>query len=155
MPEKLKINVGTLGNEEAPSFYSRYNHRRKLVIVKDIFKSPEEHFQPFFEKSKLQKRIQTLSQQFSAEVPKLHSTCPQEHFEHVFFKNYGFTLRKSDIWQQFPEGLSKLQCTCSEEQFEESVFFRKNYSFHKYFRTLSTCPKEQLEEFFEENYINL
>ena len=39
--------IGTLGSEEAPSYYGNYNIGQKLVLEKIISASPEEHFQLF------------------------------------------------------------------------------------------------------------
>ena len=41
--------MGTLGSEETPSYYSKYNIRQKMLFAKLISTSPEEYFQPFFE----------------------------------------------------------------------------------------------------------
>ena len=56
MAENFKKNIGTLGNEEVPSYYKKYI-RQKLA---------KEHFQT----SNLQNLIRTSSQQFSAEPSK-------------------------------------------------------------------------------------
>ena len=45
MAENFKKTIGTLGNEDAPSYYKKYNIRQKLAFPKLISTSPKEHFQ--------------------------------------------------------------------------------------------------------------
>ena len=52
MAKKFQKNIGTLGSKEDPSYYSKYNFRKKLVFAKLFSTSPVEHFQPSFETSK-------------------------------------------------------------------------------------------------------
>ena len=87
---KISRRTGILGNEEAPSYHSKYYIRQKLEYAILISKSPEEYFQPFVETSKLENRIWTLSQQFLAELSKLHSNCPEERFGRKKLKKYNF-----------------------------------------------------------------
>ena len=47
MTENLKKNIGTLGSQEPPSYYIKYNISRKFVFAELISTSPEENFQPF------------------------------------------------------------------------------------------------------------
>ena len=47
MAESFKKNIDTLGSENGPSYYSKYNIRQKLVFAKLISTSPDENFQPF------------------------------------------------------------------------------------------------------------
>ena len=47
MAEKIKKSIGTLGCEDARSYHSKYNIRKKLVLSKLISTCPEEHFQRF------------------------------------------------------------------------------------------------------------
>ena len=42
MVENLKMNISTIGSEEATSCYRKYNFRQKLVFSKLISTSPEE-----------------------------------------------------------------------------------------------------------------
>ena len=79
MAENFEKNIGTLDSAEAPSSYSKYNIRQKLVFAKLISTYPEGQFEFFFLKN-LSTFIGTLSYKFSRRLSKLHSTCPDEHF---------------------------------------------------------------------------
>ena len=68
-----------------------------------------------------------------AGLPKLHSTCPEEHFS-IFFKSFTFSdfffdFERSTFWTSndyFLTELSKLFSTCPEEHFEgKNIFFPK------------------------------
>ena len=51
MDKYFKKNIDTLGNEQAPFYYRKYNIRQKLVFLKLVSMSPE-LFQPLIETSK-------------------------------------------------------------------------------------------------------
>ena len=84
--ENLK-NIGNLRNDEAPSYCNKYNIRQKLVFLKLVYTSPEEHFATkniFWKKFNefflpMSEQFSKFGRKFSAGWSKLYSTCPEEH----------------------------------------------------------------------------
>ena len=69
----------------------------------------------------------------SGELSKLHSTCPDERFEELFFWEkvinfYGVNTlieKPSEFWRRFSASFSNLQFTSHEERFVEWNFWKE------------------------------
>ena len=82
MAEIVQTNICTVGCGEARFQYNKYKFSQKIVFSKLVLMGPEEHFQRFF-----MKKMKTfgLPAKGSTGFSKLHSTCPEEHFEERYF----------------------------------------------------------------------
>ena len=81
---------------------------------------------------------ETSSKKFSAGVPKLHSFCPEELFEELFFEKINFVIftfwlseKISDFWLKFFGRVVEVAFYVSRETFWEKKDFFENTIFSR------------------------